>query len=128
MAATEYFTSQEDDDFGESEENTAPDAYTGPRTLDGRPAPVSATPTASSRPPTTGFATLGSLNQASASSQGHQHGHDDVDLDDEEYQPRDLFAGGEKSGLVVQDPKRNDPKRLVNDIIQKAQMLVPLIA
>jgi UBX domain-containing protein 1 len=68
---------------------------------------------------------LDSLNQGSTG--GHAgHGHDDDDdSDDEDYmddeQPRDLFAGGEKSGLAVQDPRRNDPRSLVNDIIKKAQ-------
>ena len=108
------------------------EGYTGPRTLDGRPAPTSAIPTVGSssrRParqtPRSGFATLDSLNQGSAG--GHAgHGHDDSDdSDDEDYmddeQPRDLFAGGEKSGLAVQDPRRNDPRSLVNDIIKKAQ-------
>lgn len=75
--------------------------------------------------PRSGFATLDSLNQGSAG--GHAgHGHDDDDdSDDEDYaddeQPRDLFAGGEKSGLAVQDPRRNDPRSLVNDIIKKAK-------
>jgi len=33
-----------------------------------------------------------------------------------------LFAGGEKSGLAVQDPSnRNDPRKVVNDIIKKAR-------
>lgn len=37
--------------------------------------------------------------------------------------PRDLFAGGEKSGLAVQDPGRNpaDPQNVIKDILAKAK-------
>jgi UBX domain-containing protein 1 len=111
-----------------------PEAYTGPRTLDGRPAPASAIPVASSSgsaaqsaapPRRSGIATLGSLNQSAAHGQGHAHDDDDDD-DEEDYEPdrepRDLFAGGEKSGLAVQDPSnRNDPRKVVNDILKKAR-------
>lgn len=107
-----------------------PEPYTGPRTLDGRPAPQSIPSVASSSraPPKKrgGIATLGSLGQSSAGAGGHGHAHDDDDSDDEDYEPgeepRDLFAGGEKSGLAVQDPSnRNDPRKVVNDIIKKAR-------
>ena len=58
---------------------------------------------------------------------GHGHAHDDDDDDedyhDEDEQPRDLFAGGEKSALAVQDPKR-DPRSVVNDLIKKAKAYV----
>jgi UBX domain-containing protein 1 len=108
--------------------------YTGPRTLDGRPAP-SAIPTVGSssvsttrQAPRRGIATLGSLGQGSGAPHvGHGHAHDDDDdSDDEDYhdeegEPRDLFAGGEKSALAVQDPRRQDPRSLVNDIIKKAK-------
>ena len=98
--------------------------YTGPRTLDGRPAPQYASTSSAStakRPvKRTGLATLGSL--------GGGHGHDDdddsySDSDDERKGPRDLFAGGEKSGLAVQDPSQrsSDPKKLINDIVAKAK-------
>lgn len=99
--------------------------YTGPRTLDGRPAPQSipAVGSSSSAKPKKkgGIATLGSLG----------HGHDDDEEDDEEDfdpegEPRDLFAGGEKSGLAVQDPSsnRNDPRKVVSDILKKARACV----
>jgi UBX domain-containing protein 1 len=136
-AATDFFASQEEGGVeaqgGAEEVPQIPEGYTGPRTLDGRPAPTSAIPTVGSssrsRPtrqaPRSGFATLDSLNQGAAGSHAG-HGHDDDDdSDDEDYmddeQPRDLFAGGEKSGLAVQDPRRNDPRSLVKDIIKKAQ-------
>lgn len=101
--------------------------YTGPRTLDGRPAPSAIPTTSSSKsaPPkkkTGGINTLGSIAPADPHA-GHGHGHDDDDdSDDEDFdpdeEPRDLFAGGEKSGLAVQDPSQ---KRLVKDILKKAR-------
>ena len=124
-----------DEDVAAPEPEPAP--YTGPRTLDGRPAPASI-PTvgsSSSAPPKKkgGFATLGSLNQGGPSGghAGHGHAHDDDDdSSDEDFQPgeepRDLFAGGEKSGLAVQDPARNDPRKVVNDILKKARAYVLL--
>lgn len=116
------------------EDPQEPEAYTGPRTLDGRPAPqsiptVGSSSSSRSAPPPRrgGIATLGSLNRSSATGHGHGHAHgDDDDSDDEDYrpdeQPRDLFAGGEKSALAVQDPaNRNDPRSLVNDILKRAR-------
>ncbi|KAK3366328.1 hypothetical protein B0T24DRAFT_560637 [Lasiosphaeria ovina] len=99
-------------------------AYTGPRTLDGRPAPHSASmsSTSAGKKPQrrTGVATLSSLG--GGDSHGHSHDSDD-DSEDEAHRPRDLFAGGEKSGLAVQDPnnRSSDPKKLINDIVAKAK-------
>lgn len=106
----------------QAEEAAEPEPYTGPRTLDGRPAPQ-AIPSVGSNfgstsRPRGGVATLGSIGGDAHAG----HGHDDDDDSDDE-QPRDLFAGGEKSGLAVQDPKR-DPKSLIQDIIKKAKAQV----
>ncbi|KAI1206804.1 SEP-domain-containing protein [Annulohypoxylon truncatum] len=100
---------------------TSSSTYTGPRTLDGRPAPQ-AIPTISSsskKPPKkTGLATLSSLGGG----HGHDHDDDDDDEDDEDIH-RDTYAGGEKSGLAVQDPSQRstDPRRILNDLLAKAQ-------
>ncbi|CZS90188.1 hypothetical protein WAI453_004295 [Rhynchosporium graminicola] len=130
-AAAEYFTALEEGTAGaeDDEENEAPEEpYTGPRTLDGRPAPQSIPTVAStSAAPKRkgGIATLGSISQSSSGAHAG-HGHDDDDSDDEDFdpedEPRDLFAGGEKSGLAVQDPSssRNDPRKVVKDILKKA--------
>ncbi|KAG7289251.1 hypothetical protein NEMBOFW57_005616 [Staphylotrichum longicolle] len=125
-AVTSYYA-----DMDEGPESTASGAapdpeYTGPRTLDGRPAPQSAAGSSSSaakKPQKrTGLATLSSLGG------GHSHddSEEDEDYEDEEDErrgPRDLFAGGEKSGLAVQDPaqRSSDPRRLINDIVAKAR-------
>jgi UBX domain-containing protein 1 len=133
-AATEYFTAQEEGIAGaqgeSDEESEELENYTGPRTLDGRPAPA-AIPTVGSSssaapPPRRGVAgirTLGSLNQDEDDGHGHDHDHDE-DSDDE-HQPRNLFTGGEKSGLAVQDPnRRSDPKSIINDLLKKAKAWV----
>ncbi|KAI9647615.1 protein phosphatase regulator [Ciborinia camelliae] len=136
-AMSEYFTSQEENTgatgpVGDSEQNeTPPPPYTGPRTLDGRPAPDNGKRPAKSSAATGraggrgGIATLGSLNQGS-SGPGHGAHMDDDDSDDPDYQPdeqpRDLFAGGEKSGLAVQDPSRKpDARKIVGDILKQAK-------
>lgn len=104
-----------------------PENYTGPRTLDGRPAPQEA-PARAKKPaqgrgqPRRGVATLSSLGS------GHAHG-DDGDDDDDDEDPRDrgdLFAGGEKSGLAVKDPskggERGEGSRgIIQDILAKAK-------
>lgn len=132
MAASNSFF-QDRDEEGQSEppqqaQPAVPDNYTGPRTLDGRPAPQ-ATSSRASRKPTQpkrkGVATLGSLGGGSS----HHHDDDDDDLDDDYDDDDDddgrgnLFAGGEKSGLAVQDPKQQEsgPRKLINDILAKAK-------
>jgi hypothetical protein len=139
-AAAAFFQDQEEGEENEMDTTEArPEPeYTGPRTLDGRPAPQSAFPTSStaSKPQKKkGLATLGSLAAAAGSGHGHSHPHSDGDDDDEdedEYDdfdernaPRDLFAGGEKSGLAVQDPaQKGGSKKIINDILAKAKSYV----
>ncbi|KAI0017133.1 hypothetical protein F4780DRAFT_756503 [Xylariomycetidae sp. FL0641] len=123
-AAQAFFADEEEGgDAGAasaSGSGSAPPGYTGPRTLDGRPAPqaIPTTSSSSSRPAKKkGLATLRSLGA------GNEQEHDDDDSDDEEVDPhRDTYAGGEKSGLAVQDPnQRADPRRIINDLLSKAQ-------
>ena len=88
----------------------------GARTLDGRPVPqpipttsnaATSSSSSSQQPARKKFATLGDLGGSAG------HGNDSDDSDDDENQ--DLFAGGEKSGLAVQNP--DDLKR---KILEKA--------
>lgn len=132
---TEFFTAQEEGNTGASEpvgsndQTEAPSPYTGPRTLDGRPAPdngkkpAKPTATAGRAGGRGGIATLGSLNQGSSSHGDRMNDADDSDPDYEpDEQPRDLFAGGEKSGLAVQDPSRKpDARKIVGDILKQAK-------
>ncbi|KAH9905041.1 SEP-domain-containing protein [Xylariomycetidae sp. FL2044] len=124
-AATEaFFADEEEDDVppvaSSSSNAPAPADYTGPRTLDGRPAPQ-AIPTFSSSskkaaPKKKGLATLSSIGG------GHAHDDDDDSDDDDDDTHRDTYAGGEKSGLAVQDPsQRADPQRIINDLLSKAR-------
>ncbi|KAK8110128.1 UBX domain-containing protein 1 [Apiospora kogelbergensis] len=101
-----------------SASQAAPPGYTGPRTLDGRPAPQAAS-SSRSKPAAKkkGLATLSSLGG------GNDHDDDDSDDDDDDDDPRRTYAGGEKSGLALQDPNqgRPDPKSIINDLLAKAK-------
>lgn len=93
-AVSLYFAAQEpasdDGDDGEEEPAAAPGQSA--------PQPSSSTQPGRRAAPGGGVRTLRDL-QASA---------DDGDDEDEDKKKRDLFAGGEKSGLAVQDPGRGD--------------------
>lgn len=124
QAAMAFYTAQEEEQAPSAEEQEESEPpYTGPRTLDGRPAPQ-AIPSVGGAESSSrsrgagrgGIATLGSLQDPHA---GHGHGGDDDDSDNE--QPTDYFAGGEKSGLAVQDPKRDPTKSIIKDILKKAK-------
>lgn len=93
----------------DEETHAAPTASTGGRTLGGSSAPQPI-PTTSSAPapsstrnkqaPQKKFATLGDLGGGAHAG----HGHDDEDDSDYD-EKQDLFAGGEKSALAVQNPE-----------------------
>ncbi|MCJ1247957.1 hypothetical protein MMC30_005172 [Trapelia coarctata] len=126
VAATEYYMSNEpeaeetpDEEQDNDEDSTGASAPVG-RTLDGRavPQPIPTTSSASAasgsaskQPPKKTFATIGDLGGGGGAHAGH--GHDD-DSDDSEDQ--DFFAGGEKSGLAVQNPDE-----LKRKILEKAR-------
>ncbi|KAI1640665.1 hypothetical protein F4809DRAFT_589698 [Biscogniauxia mediterranea] len=126
QAAVQAFYDDAEDDAisageaGASTSDVAPPGYTGPRTLDGRPAPqaIPTTSSSSSRHvKKKGLATLSSIAGGSAHDQ-----EDDDSEDDDDDAHRDTYAGGEKSGLAVQDPnQRADPKRIINDLLAKAK-------
>lgn len=126
IAAQAFFADEEEDDgTGAPLEDvgaTSSSSYTGPRTLDGRPAPqaIPTTSSSSKRPPKKkGLATLSSIGGG----HGHDHAHDNDDDDDDEDARRDTYAGGEKSGLAVQDPSQRstDPRRIINDLLAQAK-------
>ncbi|TQV90570.1 hypothetical protein V2A60_008247 [Cordyceps javanica] len=125
-ATNSYF--QDEDEGAEADSSTAADAaYTGPRTLDGRPAPASAARpprSAAAQPKRKGVATLGSLSSSRQEVPHKEEDEDDEDdfEDDEDENRGNLFAGGEKSGLAVQDPKQdNGPRKIISDILAKAR-------
>ncbi|PHH78189.1 hypothetical protein CDD82_3174 [Ophiocordyceps australis] len=108
----------------EAAEEAAEAQYTGPRTLDGRPAPTASrqSPIArSQKQPLAkkkGVATLSSLAQAS----NFDDDDDNSDNEDDKENRGNLFAGGEKSGLAVQDPsKEGGPRSVINDILAKGR-------
>ncbi|KAI5857486.1 SEP-domain-containing protein [Durotheca rogersii] len=119
-AAQAYFDDDDDDDLDGPGSEVAPAEYTGPRTLDGRPAPqpIPSTSSSSKKPPKKkGLATLSSL------AGGHAHDDDNDDSDDDDHDVhRDTYAGGEKSGLAVQDPSQRDgPRRIIDELLAKAK-------
>ncbi|KAI1770019.1 SEP-domain-containing protein [Hypoxylon cercidicola] len=118
-AAQAYFADEEDATREVEPQVTAEPEYTGPRTLDGRPAPqfIPTTSSSSKRPPKKkGLATFSSLGG------GHAHDDDDDEDHNKDDAHRDTYAGGEKSGLAVQDPsQRDDPRRIINDLLAKAK-------
>ncbi|PGG95085.1 hypothetical protein AJ79_10273 [Helicocarpus griseus UAMH5409] len=108
-ALADYYPEQDDsmrDDF-ESDDEPQP---SGGRTLGGAPAPPS--DSGAKKAPRKKFATLGDLSAGDTAA--HDHGHDDSD------EAQDMFAGGEKSGLAVQNP--DDIKQ---KIIEKAKRTTP---
>ena len=144
-AAAEYYTSLEEateaptaidaDNSDTDEEQSIPEPSV-PRTtrssgrtlgddVANQPIPTTSSmpppPSSSSKPPPKKkFATLGDLG--GGGSTGHDgHGHDDDDEDDDENQ--DLFAGGEKSALAVQNP--DDIKRKILERAKKLALTLP---
>ncbi|KAG6019651.1 hypothetical protein E4U41_003143 [Claviceps citrina] len=113
---------------GQASSSSRPDPepeYTGPRTLDGRPAPQAASSSRAReqqkpQPKKTGIATLGSLGGGAHQRDG---GNGDSDDDDDDDGRGNLFAGGEKSGLAVQDPKQQEAgsRNIISDIVAKAK-------
>ncbi|KAL1625678.1 protein phosphatase regulator [Diplodia seriata] len=133
-AVTMFYASQDQPDEQDAAEPTpaqAPPGYTGPRTLSGAPAPAadqssSSSSSSGARNQQRGAARGGPRTlrdiQSEGASQGHAHGHDDDD--DEEDQ--DFFAGGEKSGLAVQNPNSGPSTRdQINSILDRARRNMP---
>lgn len=135
-ASNSYFQDEDEQNNASQGRQAAPqtdEAYTGPRTLDGRPAPASsgrAKSSKASQPKRKGVATLGSLGG------GSQQHADDEDEDDDDDDDQDdgrgnLFAGGEKSGLAVQDPHQEGsggPRKIISDILAQAKSYVYVVA
>ncbi|KAK3171511.1 hypothetical protein OEA41_003595 [Lepraria neglecta] len=106
-AVTQYYNPAEPED--EAEQEALESSADQPSAPQPNPTSSSNMPPASGQAPKKKFATLGDLRgSAGPSHAGHGHGHDDDD-DDEDYEPSDdenqnLYAGGEKSGLAVENP------------------------
>lgn len=117
-AATEYYASldEAESDVGESDSRGQEPVAGGGRTLDGSFAGTTAgsAPSPSSKPKSAQkkFATLDDLGGGSRGPSHDKDSDDDSDRD-----PQDLFAGGEKSGLAVQNP--DDIKKKILDRARK---------
>ncbi|KAI9655501.1 MAG: cytosolic Fe-S cluster assembly factor cfd1 [Trizodia sp. TS-e1964] len=139
VAVSEYYSSLEeeapdgdntfDGDEGDLRDQPANTPNTGQTLARGGvvQAPASYNPPApgnarSSRAANSRFATIGDLSRRQANTpDGHSPSDDDGDYDDEGAgEPQDFFAGGEKSGLAVQNP--NNPRHHVDAILKKARI------
>ena len=128
-AIAEYYSSQDrQDSASQGDASAEPDFPRGPRTLGGAPASASAPNTSApssaankSKAPKK-FATLGNFGGG----EPHPHSDDDSDedyIDDDEDKKQDLYAGGEKSGLALQnpsDPRSGRAKNLAEKLVKKA--------
>jgi len=75
-----------------------------------------------------GLRTLKDLQ--SSGSGGHGQAHDDDDDSDGDFQDdenQDFFAGGEKSGLAVQNPNQANPRDHINNILKRARQSVDTV-
>ncbi|KAF1962465.1 SEP-domain-containing protein [Byssothecium circinans] len=122
----------EDDDMADDEpQNPTPNPPQQPqrgggRTLAGDYVPPSESSSSTSRQPQRGLRTLGDLQSSSGGGRGHGHSHDDDnDPDDEDEENQDFFAGGEKSGLAVQNPNQNSSRDQINNILRRARQNIP---
>ncbi|KAL8684242.1 MAG: hypothetical protein Q9224_006496, partial [Gallowayella concinna] len=138
-AATEYYTSLEEaaaedepslEPTAEAEETSIdapPTSSLGGRTLGGGsvPQPIPTTskmpkePASSKGAPKKKFATLGDLSGGS-SAEHAGHGHDNENDDSDDDPKQNLFAGGEKSALAVQNPDEMKKK-----ILERARKNLP---
>ncbi|KAF3009524.1 UBX domain-containing protein 1 [Curvularia kusanoi] len=108
----------------------------GGRTLGGAYVPpTEASSSSSSRQQSTqrqapqqrGVAGLRTLKDLQSSGGGHAHAHDDDDSDEDfkDDENQDFFAGGEKSGLAVQNPNQANPRDHINNILKRARQNAP---
>jgi UBX domain-containing protein 1 len=98
----------------------------GGRTLAGDYVPPPPASSSSRQParrqPQRGLRTLGDLQSAGASGHGHDDGDHDDDSDYQDDENQDFFAGGEKSGLAVQNPNnQSNPRDQINNILRRAR-------
>ncbi|KAF3045883.1 hypothetical protein E8E12_004232 [Didymella heteroderae] len=72
-----------------------------------------------------GLRTLKDLQSSGGGGHGHAHDDDDSDEDDKDDENQDFFAGGEKSGLAVQNPNQANPRDHINNILKRARQNAP---
>jgi UBX domain-containing protein 1 len=96
-------------------------APTASSSSSGQPASTGRSAAAPPPPPRGGLRTLKDL-QGEGGHAGHGHANDD---DDDSADDQDFFAGGEKSGLAVQNPNAGaTPRDQINSILDRARRYV----
>ncbi|KAI4671658.1 UBX domain-containing protein 1 [Alternaria triticimaculans] len=148
LAASLFFdeSAEQQDDASEPDVNMAgdesntdapsvPQGAGGGRTLGGAyvPSPAPESSRSSSQPAAArgqpaqrGVAGARTLRDLQSSGGGHGHAHDDDDDDENpDDENQDFFAGGEKSGLAVQNPNQSNPRDQINNILKRARQNAP---
>ncbi|KAJ4314304.1 protein phosphatase regulator [Neodidymelliopsis sp. IMI 364377] len=107
----------------------------GGRTLGGAYVPPTEASSSSSQQPASqrqapqqrGVAGLRTLKDLQSGGGGHAHDDGDRDSDDDaqDDENQDFFAGGEKSGLAVQNPNQANPRDHINNILKRARQNAP---
>lgn len=124
-----------DDDSTTNPSQNPPPPSGGGRTLGGDYVPSSAAAAAASssssssqrpagrgQPAQRGVAGARTLRDLQSSGGGQGQAHDDEDDDHSpEDDSQDFFAGGEKSGLAVQNPNQSNPRDQINNILKRAR-------
>ncbi|KAF2113685.1 Cdc48-dependent protein degradation adaptor protein-like protein [Lophiotrema nucula] len=117
------------DDHPQDATPDPPPQQGGARTLGGdfvpsEPSSSSAQPSTARRQPQRGLRTLADLQAQGG--HGHAHGEGgDHNSDEDDDADQDFFAGGEKSGLAVQNPNAPDPRSHIENILKRARANVP---
>ncbi|KAF2851904.1 SEP-domain-containing protein [Plenodomus tracheiphilus IPT5] len=123
-----------DDEPANTNPNSNPNAPQQPvpgggRTLGGAYVPPTAAssssqpPAASRQAPQRGLKTFKDLQSGGGGGPARNSSDDDEDSKDDENQ--DFFAGGEKSGLAVQNPNAANPRDQINNILKRARQNAP---
>ncbi|CBY01556.1 similar to Cdc48-dependent protein degradation adaptor protein (Shp1) [Plenodomus lingam JN3] len=105
----------------------------GGRTLGGAYVPPAAASSSSSssqpaaarrQAPQRGLRTLKDLQSGGGGGPARNHSSDDDDAEKDD-ENQDFFAGGEKSGLAVQNPNAANPRDQINNILKRARQNAP---
>lgn len=92
-----------------------------PPTAEASSSSSSQQPAASRQAPQRGLRTLKDLQSGGGGGHAHGGSSHDSDSGDQDDENQDFFAGGEKSGLAVQNPNQANPRDQINNILKRAR-------
>lgn len=114
-----YYTSQDEVEAMSDTNDSVPQAAATAQ-------PTSSGPSAAKGPYTSKQTKNSSKLRTLKDLQGGSAGNDDDDDDDDDEHKQDFFAGGEKSGLAVQNPNSSKPSDLIKNILNRAKQYVEI--